>query len=119
MGLIHSTTKKIEKSEVSSITNQKNFAKRKRKIKCNELALAATDDDTAYNDTKKKRLQSVNYTPLSSIVSTTSASCRLFTNILSIKSLQHSERGSYLAAFFTLFGKAFSIFFSFITGIYI
>jgi len=103
------TDKKSEPATCETNHNKK-LLKRKRKIKCNELSLAGKEDNIKFNDTKKKRFQSANTTPSSiatSTTSTTSTTCRLFTNILSIKSLQQSERGSYLAAFFRLFDDDF------------
>ena len=102
------TDKKTEPARCESNDNKK-LSKRKRKIKCNELSLTVKKDNIIeLNDTKKKRFQLANMTPSSiatSTTSTTSTTCRLFTNILSIKSLQQSERGSYLASFFRLFGN--------------
>lgn len=100
------TTDKKSEAATCETNYNKKLTKRKRKIKCNELAVAVKEENSIkLNNTKKKRFQSANMTPASVATSTTSTTCRLFANILSIKSLQQSERGSYLAAFFRLFGN--------------
>ena len=120
MGLKQSTNTQGENDSSKALLSGKHvnkaFSERKRKIKCKDLGMIkAKVVSPDSNDLKKKCLQSASAVAIPQSISSSSSpastSCKLLTNFLSIKSLQQSERGSYLAAFFRLFGELFCRFY--------
>ncbi|XP_066928530.1 speedy protein A-like isoform X1 [Clytia hemisphaerica] len=107
MGSKISTTEAKNNQQQQIQKSDKQQRKIKRKFKNlssaeHQFSLANTTPEWKMPEVKRKCLQLM--TPSTSNSST---ACKLFSNMLSIKTLQQSERGSYLAAFFRLFDDDF------------